>query len=165
VPYFDDHLGYSGGCEFHGAYVGDPLHRFYQMSQQTLGYHAMLNSGSYSECANPAQPGVGPIDHFLATLPYPTLKNCKPGRYYLLNNYNAGYNLDGPGDRRGPEQPGGVEVHRHLRHLRRDRRLLRLRVHPAGQLLRRRAEGADDRGLPLRQAARSTTPTTTTSRS
>ena len=51
--------------------------------------------GSYSQCANPAQPGVGPIDRFLATLPYPTLKNCKPGRYYLLNNYNAGYNIDG----------------------------------------------------------------------
>src|SRR5487761_1304571 len=44
VPYFDDHLQYKGGCEFYGAYVGDPLHRFYQMSQQTLGYHAMLNT-------------------------------------------------------------------------------------------------------------------------
>ena len=211
VPYFDDHLQYQGGCEFYGAYVGDPLHRFYQMSQQTLGYHALLNTwvantagddngaippapiyqgsvqmayynmaqgdapilrnlaqhyaisdnyhqavqggtganhialgtgyaasyqnasgqatpppageienpnpkpgtnnnytqdgygsatkpntgGSYSECADPAQPGVGPIDHYLAALPYPTLKNCKPGRYYLLNNYNAGYNIDG----------------------------------------------------------------------
>jgi phospholipase C len=211
VPYFDDHLQYTGGCEFYGAYVGDPLHRFYQMSQQTLAYHDMLNTwvantagddngaippapihqgavgmgyynmaqgdapilrdlaqhyalsdnyhqavqggtganhialgtgyaasyqnasgqpappppgevenpnpkphtnnnytqdgygsstvpnhgGSYSECASPAQPGVGPIDHFLATLPYPTLKNCQPGRYYLLNNYNAGYNIDG----------------------------------------------------------------------
>ena len=211
VPYFDDHLEYKGGCEFYGAYVGDPLHRFYQMTQQTLGYQAMLNTwvantagddngaippapiyqgavqmgyynmaqgdapilrnlaqtyaisdnyhqavqggtganhialgtgyaasyqnasgqatppppgevenpnpkpgtnnnytqdgygsattpntgGSYSECANPAQSGVGPIDRFLAALPYPTLKNCKPGRYYLLNNYNAGYNIDG----------------------------------------------------------------------
>ncbi len=211
VPYFDDHLEYKGGCEFYGAYVGDPLHRFYQMTQQTLGYQAMLNTwvantagddngaippapiyqgavqmgyynmaqgdapilrnlaqtyaisdnyhqavqggtganhialgtgyaasyqnasgqatppppgevenpnpkpgtnnnytqdgygtattpntgGSYSECANPAQPGVGPIDRFLSALPYPTLKNCKPGRYYLLNNYNAGYNIDG----------------------------------------------------------------------
>jgi phospholipase C len=36
VPYFDDHLQYTGGCEFYGPYVGDPLHRFYQMAQQTL---------------------------------------------------------------------------------------------------------------------------------
>jgi acid phosphatase len=211
VPYFDDHLEYKGGCEFYGAYVGDPLHRFYQMTQQTLGYQAMLNTwvantagddngaippapiyqgavqmgyynmaagdapilrnlaqhyaisdnyhqavqggtganhialgtgfaasyqnasgqatapppgeienpnpkpgtnnnysqdgygsstkpntgGSYSECADPTQPGVGPIDNYLAALPYKTLKNCQAGRYYLLNNYNAGYNIDG----------------------------------------------------------------------
>ena len=211
VPYFDDHLQYKGGCEFYGAYVGDPLHRFYQMTQQTLGYQAMLNTwvantagddngaippapidqgsvqmgyynmaqgdapilrdlgqhyaisdnyhqavqggtganhialgtgfaasyqnasgqptppppgeienpdpkpgtnnnytqdgygsstaanhgGSFSECADPMQPGVGPIDHFLAALPYKTFQNCQAGRYYLLNNYNAGYNIDG----------------------------------------------------------------------
>ena len=36
VPYFDPHTAYSasGTCEFNGAYVGDPIHRFYQMSQQ-----------------------------------------------------------------------------------------------------------------------------------
>ncbi len=211
VPYFDSHLEYSGGCEFYGAYVGDPLHRFYQMNQQTLGYDAMLNTwvantagddngalppapiyqgavqmgyynmaegdapilrdlaehyaisdnyhqavqggtganhialgtglaasyqdssgraappppgeienpnpkpgtnnnytqdgygssttpntgGSYSECADPSQPGVGAIDHYLAALPYRVFRNCQAGRYYLLNNYNAGYNLDG----------------------------------------------------------------------
>ena len=33
VPYFDSHVQYSkfGQCEFFGASVGDPLHRFYQM--------------------------------------------------------------------------------------------------------------------------------------
>jgi acid phosphatase len=211
VPYFDDHLEYSGGCEFYGAYVGDPLHRFYQMSQQTLGYGARLNTwvantagddngaippapiyqgavqmgyynmaggdapilrdlaehyaisdnyhqavqggtganhialgtgfaasyqdssgratpppsgeienpnpkpgtnnnytqdgygssstpnagGSYSECADPSQPGVGAVDRYLAALPYRVFRNCQAGRYYLLNNYNAGYNVDG----------------------------------------------------------------------
>ena len=34
VPYNDNHSRYSGSCEFSGAYVGDPLHRFYQMWQQ-----------------------------------------------------------------------------------------------------------------------------------
>ena len=56
------------------------------------------NGGSYSECANSTAPGVSAIDKFLATLPYKPLANCQPGRYYLLNNYNAGYNVDGTVD-------------------------------------------------------------------
>jgi phospholipase C len=213
VPYFDDHIQYGqfGQCEFYGAYVGDPIHRFYQMWQQYGTHHGQLNTwvantagddngaippepifqgglqtgyynmaagdepilkdlalnyamsdnyhqavmggtganhialgtgfaasyqnrngqavpppsgeienpnpkpgtnnnytqdgygsssvprtgGSYSECADPSQPGVGVIDRYLAKLPYKALRNCQPGRYYLLNNYNAGYNLDG----------------------------------------------------------------------
>jgi len=213
VPYFDDHIAYSsfGQCELFGAYVGDPIHRFYQMWQQYAAHNGQLNTwvantagddngtvppatifqgglqtgfynmaqgdapilkdlalnyaisdnyhqavmggtganhialgtgyaasfqnasgqavpppageienpnpkpgtnnnytqdgygsgsvantgGSYSECANSTAPGVSAIDKFLATLPYKPLANCQPGRYYLLNNYNAGYNLDG----------------------------------------------------------------------
>jgi phospholipase C len=39
VPYFDDHGQYNqfGTCEFNGAVVGDPLHRFYQMYQEVSG--------------------------------------------------------------------------------------------------------------------------------
>jgi acid phosphatase len=204
VPYFDDHLEYSGGCEFYGAFTGDPLHRFYQMAQQTLGYHGRLNTwaantagddngatppapifqgavqmgyynmaqgdapilrslaqryaisdnyhqavqggtganhivlgtgyagfyqnpagqvvpppanqienpnpkpgtnndytqdgyagGSYSDCADPSQPGVGAILKYFSRLPYTPMKNCLPGHYDLLNNYNPGYNVDG----------------------------------------------------------------------
>jgi len=206
VPYFDDHIAYSshGQCEFYGAFVGDPIHRFYQMWQQYGSHNGQLNTwvantagddngahppqpifqgglqtgfynmaqgdepiiqdlarnyaisdnyhqavmggtganhialgtgfaasfqnkagkaatppaneienpnpkpgtnnnyaqdgyagGSYSECANPKAPGVGVIDKYLAALPYKPLANCQPGRYYILNNYNAGYNLDG----------------------------------------------------------------------
>ena len=211
VPYDDSHTEYSGGCEFPGAYVGDPIHRFYQMWQQTAAYHDQLNTwvantagddngltppatifqgavgmgyynmaqgdapylkllaeryaisdnyhqavqggtganhialgtgyaasyqdangkatpppageienpnakpgtnnnytqdgygsgtvantgGSYSDCANPSAPGVSAVDALLISLPYKPLRNCKPGRYYLLNNYNPGYNIDG----------------------------------------------------------------------
>src|SRR5215472_12086096 len=44
VPYFDSHLQYSqfGQCEFYGAYVGDPIHRFYQMWQQTASNQGRL---------------------------------------------------------------------------------------------------------------------------
>ena len=217
VPYFDDHIAYSsfGQCEFYGAYVGDPIHRFYQMWQQYGSHHGQLNTwvantagddngakppapilqgglqtgfynmaagdapilrdlaehyaisdnyhqavmggtganhialgtgfaasfqnasgkavapppgeienpnpkpgtnnnyaedgyggfnssgqptnkgGSYSDCANAKAPGVSAIDALLAKLPYKAFQNCQPGHYYLLNNYNAGYNVDG----------------------------------------------------------------------
>jgi phospholipase C len=215
VPYFDDHIQYVlqglGQCEFYGAYVGDPIHRFYQMWQQYGSHNGQLNTwvantagddngasppdpiyqgglqtgfynmargdvpilrllaqnysisdnyhqavmggtganhialgtgfaasfqnargkavpppageienpnpkpgtnnnytqdgygsstvantgGSYSECADSSAPGVSAIDKYLAKLPYKPLANCQPGRYYLLNNYNAGYNVNG----------------------------------------------------------------------
>jgi phospholipase C len=47
--------------------------------------------GTYSACADPSQPGVGPILGYLASLPYAPNPNCEPGHYYLLNNYNPGY--------------------------------------------------------------------------
>jgi acid phosphatase len=53
------------------------------------------NGGSYSECADPSQPGVGAVLGYEATLPYTTLHNCQPGRFYLLNNYNPGYQASG----------------------------------------------------------------------
>jgi len=206
VPYFDSHVEFSkfGQCELFGAYVGDPLHRFYQMWQQSAangdrlntwvantagddnglrkpapifqggvstgfynmaqgdapilrdlaqhyaisdnyhqavqggtganhialgtGYAASFQNssgkaakppaneienpnpkagtnnsysqdgyagGSYSECANARQPGVSAVDAFLAKLPYKAFRNCQPGRYYILNNYNPGYNANG----------------------------------------------------------------------
>jgi phospholipase C len=45
--------------------------------------------GSYSECADPSQPGVGPIVSYLKSLNINP--NCEKGHYYLLNNYNPGW--------------------------------------------------------------------------
>jgi acid phosphatase len=51
------------------------------------------SGGSYVECADSAQPGVAPI---LARLTGAGVaSNCEPGHYYLVNNYSAGYDLDG----------------------------------------------------------------------
>ncbi len=47
--------------------------------------------GSYSNCSDSDQPGVGPVLQYLSTLPYEVNPKCDPGRYYLLNNYNPGY--------------------------------------------------------------------------
>jgi phospholipase C len=219
VPYFDGHGEYNqfGTCEFNGAYVGDPLHRFYQMYQEvsngthdlwtwvheTAGdsngapppspfndqstnqdaldmgfynitqgdaptfnflahhyamsdnYHQAVmggtganhialgsgyaayfqnasgsptvppageienpdpqsgtnnwytqdgygqpgttNGGSYSNCSDHSAPGVSGVFAYLDTLSYSTFRHgdCAPGHYYLLNNYNPGYNVDG----------------------------------------------------------------------
>ncbi|MGH9675847.1 MAG: alkaline phosphatase family protein, partial [Candidatus Acidiferrum sp.] len=51
--------------------------------------------GSYSDCADPKQPGVDAILDYLASLPRKPKPNCAPGHYYLLNNYDPGYNGDG----------------------------------------------------------------------
>jgi acid phosphatase len=219
VPYLDAHTAYRklGGCQFTGAYVGDPIHRFYQMNQEVsegshnlwtwvhetaddangqpppspftdqstdqgaldMGFYNMArgdaptlnflaqhysmsdnyhqavmggtganhiaigtgyaasyqdangnptappageienpnpqpgtnnfytqdgygssgttNGGSYSNCSDHSAPGVSAVFGYLSSLPYTTFRNgdCAPGRYYLLNNYNPGYNVDG----------------------------------------------------------------------
>ena len=65
--------GYGGGG------FGSPVH----------------GGGSYSNCSDPSQPGVGPVVKYLASLPRPIKPNCEEGHYYLLNNYNPGYFGDG----------------------------------------------------------------------
>jgi phospholipase C len=45
--------------------------------------------GSYSNCSDPEQPGVGPIVTYLSSIGIDP--RCEPGRYYLLNNYNPGW--------------------------------------------------------------------------
>lgn len=51
------------------------------------------SGGTYSDCADATQPGVGPVLDYLTALN--VKPNCDPGHYYLLNNYNPGYFGDG----------------------------------------------------------------------
>jgi phospholipase C len=50
-----------------------------------------FGGGSYTNCADTSQPGVGPIVSYLQSLPRPIDPRCEKDRYYLLNNYNPGY--------------------------------------------------------------------------
>jgi phospholipase C len=52
---------------------------------------ASFGGGSYSNCADPTQPGVTEIVKYLTSLPRPIDPRCEPNHYYLLNNYNPGY--------------------------------------------------------------------------
>jgi phospholipase C len=60
-----------------------------------FGASGAYGGGSYSNCSDATQPGVGPILAYLAALPRPINPNCAPNTYYLLNNYNPGYFGDG----------------------------------------------------------------------
>ena len=55
----------------------------------------VYGGGSYSNCSDPSQPGVGPVLKYLKSLNPPIKSNCEDGHYYLLNNYNPGYFGDG----------------------------------------------------------------------
>jgi phospholipase C len=61
----------------------------------SFGSGPSSGGGSYSECADPTQPGVAAVDSYLQSLPHPVDPHCEVGHYYLLNNYNPGYFGDG----------------------------------------------------------------------
>jgi phospholipase C len=60
------------------------------------------SGGTYTNCSDKTQPAVAAIDDYLKKLSYKPAANCKAGRYYLLNNYNPGYNGDGTAAALGP---------------------------------------------------------------
>ena len=51
--------------------------------------------GSYVNCGDISQPGVPAITNYLQSLKHSVNPNCVKGNYYLVNNYNPGYNGDG----------------------------------------------------------------------
>jgi phospholipase C len=64
-------------------------------TQDGYGKSGTTNGGSYSNCSDDTQPGVKGVFNFLDTLSYQVADLCAPSHYYLLNNYNPGYNVDG----------------------------------------------------------------------
>ena len=57
--------------------------------------------GSYVDCSDRDSPGVAPILELLETKHIAS--RCEPGHYYLVNNYAAGYDLDGHPQPLGPD--------------------------------------------------------------
>jgi phospholipase C len=60
------------------------------------------SGGTYTNCADITQPGVSSIVTYLKALPYKPATKCAANTYYLLNNYNPGYNADGTTATLGP---------------------------------------------------------------
>jgi phospholipase C len=53
------------------------------------------SGGSYVNCGDIGQPGVPAVTNYLQSLKRPVNPNCVKGNYYLVNNYNPGFNGDG----------------------------------------------------------------------
>jgi phospholipase C len=53
------------------------------------------SGGSYSNCSDLTQPAVPAVVNYLQALNPPISPRCTTGAYYLLNNYDPGYNGDG----------------------------------------------------------------------
>jgi phospholipase C len=59
------------------------------------------SNGRFTNCSNPAAPGVLPIARYLDSLPYEVGANCEAGHYYMLNNTNPGFMPNGVIDTNG----------------------------------------------------------------
>jgi phospholipase C len=53
------------------------------------------SGGSYVNCGDISQHGVPAVTNYLQSLKRPVNPNCVKGNYYLVNNYNPGFNGDG----------------------------------------------------------------------
>ena len=72
-------------------------------------YTVDLNfDGNFTECADPSQPGVGPVRSYLASLFYHPNPNCQAGHYYMINNDNPGFLPDGTVDTKGIAGGGSI---------------------------------------------------------
>ena len=93
---FADAIWYSNGA---GSPLTPPTNQIENPNPQsgTNNWYDQdgYSGGSYSACADITQPGVPAVVNYLQSLPTPIDARCDSGHYYLLNNYNPGYNGDG----------------------------------------------------------------------
>jgi len=101
---YADAMAYTNGA---GSLAGPPLNQIENPNPQPGtnnyytqdGYGGALGGGSYTNCSGiglatgDQAAGVEPIVTYLGSLRINP--NCAPNAYYLLNNYDPGYNGDG----------------------------------------------------------------------
>ncbi len=64
--------------------------------------------GNFTECADPAQPGIKPILDYLATLPWDPASKCAASHFYMINNAAPGFLPDGTVDTAGIARGGAL---------------------------------------------------------
>jgi phospholipase C len=93
---FADAIWYSDG---NGNALAPPTNEVENPDPQanTNNYYDQdgYSGGSYVNCQDIGQPGVPAVTNYLQSLKRPVPPNCAKDHYYLVNNYNPGYNGDG----------------------------------------------------------------------
>jgi phospholipase C len=93
---FGDAIYYTNA---NGVAVAPPVNQIENPNPQpsTNDYYDQdgYSGGSYVNCGDISQPGVPAVTNYLQSLKRPVNPNCVKGDYYLVNNYNPGYNGDG----------------------------------------------------------------------
>jgi phospholipase C len=68
----------------------------------------LLFDGNFTNCSDPAQPGIKPIRDYLGSLPYDPEPNCEAKHFYMINNDSPGFLPDGTVDTAGIAGGGSV---------------------------------------------------------
>jgi phospholipase C len=68
----------------------------------------LLFNGNFTECADPAQPGIAAVRDYLASLPYHPDSKCESGHFYMVNNDSPGFLPDGTVDTKGIARGGSI---------------------------------------------------------
>jgi phospholipase C len=93
---YGDSLFYSDG---YGNPIMPPAHQIENPDPKAGSNNDYTDdgysAGSYVNCADEKQPGVAAITSYLKSLPWKPHANCAKNAYYLVNNYNPGFNGDG----------------------------------------------------------------------
>ena len=93
---FGDAIWYSNGK---GKAEKPPVNQIENVNPQkgTNNYYDQdgYSGGSYVNCSDLSEGGVPAVRNYLESLPRPVPDNCASNHYYLVNNYNPGYNGDG----------------------------------------------------------------------
>ena len=93
---FGDSIFYTNA---NGVAAAPPVNQIENPNPQpsTNNYYDQdgYSGGSYVNCGDISQPGVPAVTNYLQSLKRPVNPNCVKGNYYLVNNYNPGFNGDG----------------------------------------------------------------------
>ena len=93
---FGDAIYYTNNS---GAPVAPPVNQIENPDPQanTNNFYDQdgYGGGSYVNCGDISQHGVPAVVNYLQSLKRPVPPNCVKGNYYLVNNYNPGFNGDG----------------------------------------------------------------------
>jgi len=73
--------------------------------------------GTFTQCADPTQPGVGAVVAYLEALARPVKPNCEPGHAYMINNIDPAYEPTGQLEHDSPDAKFHFVPPTHQRHI------------------------------------------------